>query len=278
MPFLKLVFNKLCTFSLLALILTACAPTGRYQQAKDSVPSRTPTLAELKEPTPRAETKSRGGNKHYTVRGKYYEVLNSAKNFKEKGIASFYGNKFHGHLTSNGEIYNMYSMSAAHKNLPLPSYVRVKNVENNRSVIVRVNDRGPFHPGRIIDLSYSAAYKLGISGTAKVEIETITDFSPKNTQITPVPPKPKTTSVSKPLTKIKAPFIQILATSNSATANSLSKSLSVTYKKPVQAIKSNHLYRITMGPFNSSSERFLMLQRLKRSGYKNAFSKEMFQP
>ena len=153
MPLLNLSLPKLASFLSLAIVLSACAPTSRYQQSKDSVPSRIPTTAELKEPTPRAETKSRGGNKNYTVRGKSYQVLNTAKNFKESGIASFYGNKFHGHLTSNGEIYNMYSMSAAHKNLPLPSYVKVKNIENNRSVIVRVNDRGPFHPGRIIDLS-----------------------------------------------------------------------------------------------------------------------------
>ncbi|HAH03554.1 MAG TPA: septal ring lytic transglycosylase RlpA, partial [Vibrio sp.] len=96
--------------------------------------------------------------------------------FTEKGKASWYGKKFHGHLTSNGEIYDMYSMSAAHKTLPIPSYVKVTNTDNNKTTIVRINDRGPFHEGRIIDLSYAAAYKLDVlrTGTANVEIEVIT--------------------------------------------------------------------------------------------------------
>ncbi|MGJ8691884.1 MAG: septal ring lytic transglycosylase RlpA family protein [Thalassotalea sp.] len=281
-------------------LFSGCAPTGRYQQHKDSVPSRTPTPLELKDIIPRAESKSRGGNKDYTVRGKFYQVLDSAKNFKEKGIASFYGEKFHGHLTSNGEIYNMYSMSAAHKNLPLPTYVKVTNLSNQRSAIVRVNDRGPFHPGRIIDLSYAAAYKLGITGTAPVEIESITNFTPKENNpsqvTTPVPlvrplnpssipldgnkPQPIIENVknTKSAENIQQPYIQILATSNKENADKLVQSLQKLHQKPALSVFDKGLYKVLMGPFVSTSERFLMLQTLKRSGYENAFSKEMFLP
>lgn len=160
--------------------ISACSSGyGRYQQKHDSTPERLPNSSELHDATPRAETHSRGGNKHYQVRGKHYQVLKSAENFSATGIASWYGRKFHGHLTSNGEIYDMYAMSAAHKNLPLPTYLKVVNNDNGLSVIVRVNDRGPFHESRIIDLSYSAAYKLDMlkTGTANVTITAITDFS-----------------------------------------------------------------------------------------------------
>ena len=120
-------------------IISACSiNTGRYQQKHDSTPNRLPSASELVDATPRAEAHSRGGNKHYQVRGKHYQVLKSAHNFSEKGIASWYGKKFHGHLTSNGEIYDMYAMSAAHKSLPLPTYLKVVNNSNGLSVIVRV--------------------------------------------------------------------------------------------------------------------------------------------
>ncbi len=160
--------------------ISACSSNyGRYQQKHDSTPSRLPNSSELYDATPRAEAHSRGGNKHYEVRGKHYRVLKSAQGFTATGEASWYGRKFHGHLTANGEIYDMYAMSAAHKNLPLPTYLKVVNNNNGRSVIVRVNDRGPFHQDRIIDLSYSAAYKLDMlkTGTTSVTITAITDFS-----------------------------------------------------------------------------------------------------
>lgn len=127
------------------------------------------------------EGKSRIGNpKTYTVFNKTYSVLPSSKGYKARGKASWYGKKFHGYHTSNGEIYDMYGMSAAHKTLPLPTYVKVTNISNGRHVIVKVNDRGPFHEDRLIDLSYAAASKLGIlsSGTANVEIHAIDPSEP----------------------------------------------------------------------------------------------------
>ncbi|HEU4991043.1 MAG TPA: septal ring lytic transglycosylase RlpA family protein [Luteimonas sp.] len=129
---------------------------------------------EIPEPEVTDEPHSRYGNRSpYTVLGKTYRVLDSAEGYDEVGTASFYGNKFHGRRTSNLEVYDMYAFTAAHKTLPLPSFARVTNLANGRSVVVRVNDRGPFHDGRIIDLSYAAAVKLGVDrmGTARVEVQ-----------------------------------------------------------------------------------------------------------
>jgi len=128
------------------------------------------------DPVPRPEPRAKYGNGPvYEVLGKRYTVMPDATGYRERGVASWYGEKFHGNLTSNREIYNMYAMTAAHKSLPLPSYVRVRNLSNGRTIIVRVNDRGPFVHNRIIDLSYAAATKLDMvgSGTALVEVEAI---------------------------------------------------------------------------------------------------------
>ena len=140
----------------------------------DSAPTDgIPDVDQIPEPEVRDEPHSRYGNRSpYTVLGKTYRVLDDAEGYDEVGTASFYGNKFHGRRTSNLEVYDMYAFTAAHKTLPLPSFARVTNLANGRSVVVRVNDRGPFHDGRIIDLSYAAAVKLGVdrAGTARVEV------------------------------------------------------------------------------------------------------------
>ena len=141
---------------------------------KDSAPEGgIPDVHLIPEPEVRAEPRSKYGNRSpYTVLGKRYTVRDSAAGYDEVGIASYYGKKFHGRRTSNLEVYDMYAFTAAHKSLPLPSYARVTNLSNGKSVVVRVNDRGPFHEGRIIDLSYAAAVKIGLdrSGTARVEV------------------------------------------------------------------------------------------------------------
>ena len=160
-------------------------PSG-VARGSDSAPKTKLDVKRIKDAVPRVEPKSRGGNfSPYTVLGKTYTVLDSSKGYKARGDASWYGTKFHGRLTSNGERYNMYAMSAAHKSLPIPTYVRVTNLENRRQIIVRVNDRGPFHPGRIIDLSYAGASKLGMlkKGTARVEVEAIDPRKWKKNQI-----------------------------------------------------------------------------------------------
>jgi rare lipoprotein A len=140
---------------------------------QDSAPDGLADVDLIPEPEVSNEPRSRYGNRSpYVVLGKSYSVLPSAEGYDETGIASFYGNKFHGRRTSSLEVYDMYAFSAAHKTLPLPSFARVTNLANGKSVVVRVNDRGPFHDGRIIDLSYAAAVKLGVdrTGTARVEV------------------------------------------------------------------------------------------------------------
>jgi rare lipoprotein A len=164
---------------LVAALLAGCgsAPkrSGGYYQ--DDGPGASPprNVDKVEDAEPRVEPLNRGANNPYTVFGHQYVPAKSLREFKQRGIASWYGKKFHGQRTSNGERYDMYAMTAAHPTLPIPSYVRVTNLKNGKSVIVRVNDRGPFHPGRIIDLSYAAAAKLGYvnAGSTMVEIESI---------------------------------------------------------------------------------------------------------
>ncbi len=157
-------------------------PGGLYAPGvPDGTPEIPPDVANLPEPIPHAEPLSHYGNRSpYVVLGKTYTVLPSASGYLERGVASWYGTKFDGRATSSFEPYDVYQFSAAHRTLPLPSYARVTNLENGRSVIVRVNDRGPFHEGRLIDLSYAAAVKLGVNvhGTAHVEVRGIDPGQP----------------------------------------------------------------------------------------------------
>jgi len=143
-------------------------------QLSDSAPASAIDTSKLTEPTPRSDALARYGNKSpYTVLGKSYSVLDRSDDYDQRGIASWYGQKFNGRKTSSGEIYSICEFTAAHKTLPLPSYVRVTNSKNGKSVVVRVNDRGPFHEGRIIDLSFVAATRIGLdkTGTALVRVE-----------------------------------------------------------------------------------------------------------
>lgn len=160
--------------TLLCMLLLAACSTSRYQQAVDSTPVYKDIIQRLPEPKPTREPLSpRGNPDQYEVWGKTYQVSNGLTQYKETGTASWYGQKFHGHETSNGERFDVYRFTAAHKSLPLPSYVRVTNLNNQKSLVVRVNDRGPFHGNRLIDLSYAAAVRLGFAdaGTAQVEVE-----------------------------------------------------------------------------------------------------------
>ena len=159
--------------AVLVLLVSAC-------QSVSPVPDTTPppiNPAAVPDAVPRADPITVAGNKSpYSVNGVSYTVLPSADGYVEEGVASWYGLKFHGRKTSNGERFSVYGPTAAHKTLPIPSYVRVTNLENGKSMILRVNDRGPFHGDRLIDLSYGAALKLGYAeqGTARVRVEAIT--------------------------------------------------------------------------------------------------------
>jgi rare lipoprotein A len=168
----------------------ACAPTRVHDErlytpgglyapgVADTAPAQAIDVSGVVEPVPREEPRARSGNRSpYTVLGKTYRVLDDedAHEYHERGVASWYGTKFNGRATSSGELYDICQFTAAHKTLPLPSYVRVTNLDNGRSLIVRVNDRGPFHDGRVMDLSYAAAVRLGVdrTGTARVELEAV---------------------------------------------------------------------------------------------------------
>ena len=162
-----------------ALLLAGCGSAskrgGYYQD--DGPPDRTPAdLADAADAVPRVEPLNPRVNRPYTVLGRSYTPLTADVPFRQRGLASWYGRQFHGNRTASGEIYDMFAMTAAHPTLPIPSYVRVTNPRNARSVIVRVNDRGPFKDSRIIDLSYGAATRLGIAaaGTGEVEVERLT--------------------------------------------------------------------------------------------------------
>lgn len=163
---------------LLFVFLSGCRTlqTVPEPEIKDSGPKAPLSVNHIPIPVPRVEPRTIAGNySPYTVLGKTYRVIKNPKGFRQRGIASWYGNKFHGRKTANGEVYDMFAVTAAHKTLPIPCFVRVTNLSNNRSIIVRVNDRGPFHSGRVIDLSYTAAKKLGVikQGTAPVSVEYI---------------------------------------------------------------------------------------------------------
>ncbi len=185
-----------------ALLLTAAAiailPGCSSGPVRDGAPrGGSATIPNLPDDAvPRPEAKSKYGNGPvYEVFGKQYNVMDSSHGYRERGVASWYGKKFHGNLTSNRETYDMYQMTAAHKTLPLPTYVKVRNLRNNKSVVVRVNDRGPFVHNRIIDLSYSAALKLDMvqDGTSLVEVTAISFDEPardRPVRATSTPPPP----------------------------------------------------------------------------------------
>jgi len=274
---------RLSLLFMMAGLLAACA----NQQAifSDSAPSIHPANIELTpDAIPRIEAKSRGGNPtSYEVFGKTYYVLSSSEDFVQRGIASWYGTKFHGNKTSNGEIYDMYAMTAAHKSLPIPTYVEVSNLSNGKKIIVRVNDRGPFHDGRIIDLSYAAAAKLGTlkNGTSSVEIRAInpSTFIASSLDTPPLARKSDLAlrySVEKPP---KTPankgflFIQVGAFSSLDNATKLKHELTSALNTPVNVKPSsnfsNPIYVVQVGPYVRMKSADSARLKLYELGYKN---------
>lgn len=176
---------------------------------RDSIPAALPDVDCIPEPEVVALERSRLGNRPvYTVLDREYRVLDDTRGFVEEGLASYYGQKFHGRRTSNWEVYDMYAFTAAHKTLPLPSFARVTNLDNGRSVIVRVNDRGPFHEGRVMDLSFAAAVKLGIypAGTGRVRVQAVHPGEPEARPTTVLATRPSTaTGMDGLVTQLPAP-------------------------------------------------------------------------
>lgn len=257
-------------FVLLAMALAAgCATTPRGGYYQDDGPHAHPPtdLAKVPDATPRREPPSSRGNDPYSVFGVSYHPLRSAAGYRERGVASWYGKKFHGRRTSNGETYDMYAMTAAHKTLPLPSYARVRNLNNGRSVIVRVNDRGPFLENRLIDLSYAAAWKLGIlgTGTGIVEVEGLSGDEPVMTAATPAPdpePAPKTTAPRL--------YLQVGAFTSRDNAENLKDRLARADLAPVYIqsaqLDNTPLYRVRIGPLASVDESDRLAARVAAQG------------
>jgi len=218
------------------------------------------------------QKKSKLGNpSSYVVMGKRYFVLDNAYGFVQRGVASWYGKKFHGRKTSSGEIYNMHAMTAAHKTLPLPIYVRVKNLRNGRSVVVKVNDRGPFVGDRIIDLSYAAATKLGVTGpgTAEVEVSVVNSAS-QNAERPVVRTIPLTDNVAADVPL----FIQMGSFGSEINARNLVRNLhnanekaaSVSQLQTAQGL----FYRVRVGPLFDIDEANAVVRRLNSKGFTTA--------
>lgn len=223
------------------LLLSACGNMPLVEH-KDNAPIHQVDPKLLVDAIPREDVITRAGNKNpYTVLGKTYYLLPTSDGYSERGVASWYGTKFHGRPTANGEPYNLYSMTAAHRTLPIPAYVKVTNLKNNRTVIVRVNDRGPFHNDRIIDLSYAAAVKLGYAehGTAEVLVETI-----KPQKITPV---------VEEKAEAERYILQVAAFKSLESANTLRANLlrDTAYDVFIKNSEPAGFYRVQLGPLSS---------------------------
>jgi rare lipoprotein A len=236
---------KLLVIAVMALLLGACANNSSIFSEKDSAPGVVLDPATIKDAVPRKELITRAGNKSpYTVLGKTYRLLPSSDGYLARGTGSWYGTKFHGRPTANGERYSLYEMTAAHKTLPIPSFVKVTNLENGRTAIVRINDRGPFHEGRIIDLSYAAAVKLGYAaeGTALVEVEAI------NLDQRPPQVKPPIALIEQDNSRY---FIQVGAFKSLLSAQSLRAELSLLTTEVIKVTANQQqgdFYRVRIGP------------------------------
>lgn len=265
---------RTCVLVLFTAVLQACA--GGMSPSGDGPPDDALLPSIPPDAVPRAETRSRYGNpSSYVVFGRRYHVMSNSQGYVERGIASWYGRKFHGRRTSSGEPYDMHGMTAAHKSLPLPTYVQVTNLKNGRTTVLRVNDRGPFHENRIIDLSYAAARKLDIldEGTGLVEVRALTSgqgpppasaipVSAAGSAVTPgsvVSTPQATRGVSVPgSASAPALYLQAGAFSERGNAERLRTRLASIPGARVLlqdvVLEGQHLYRVRLGPLASVAD------------------------
>jgi len=272
-----------------AIVLAACQSAPQREAAKapgpqkpggyykDDGPGDNPpaNLDAIAEAVPRLEPLNRFANRPYTVFGRDYVPATSLRAYKERGIASWYGRKFHSQKTASGEIYDMYAMTAAHPTLPLPSYARVTNVATGKSVVVRVNDRGPFHPGRVIDLSYAAAYRIGIAqkGSGEVEVESILPGdAPPLIAAAPLPPVAASDGLPAPSMAVAAEaggyVVQLGAFANNANAQNFVANLAnQTAGLSVEAKvrQADGLFRVVVGPYPTRDEAKRSADRLREA-------------
>jgi len=232
-------------------------------------------------PVPKPEPRSRFGNpRSYEVLGKTYVLRSSRLGYRARGIASWYGTKFHGQRTSSGESYDMFAMTAAHKTLPIPCYARVTNLENGKSIIVRINDRGPFHINRIIDLSYVAAAKLDMlkKGTAKVEVESINPSAPAS--------RPPQLAVSRPpetvedelgeISEVKSEgtptarnrlYLQVAAYAQKGNAEKARATLIMLLGENIVIHPATSIYKLWVGPLENVEDADRVSANLAKQGY-----------
>ena len=272
------MLNRLLPVALAALLLVACSGGSiRGDGPPSSGSARIPGLPD--DAVPRPEAHSRYGNGPvYEVFGKRYTVMPSSSGYQERGVASWYGKKFHGRLTSNRETYDMYEMTAAHKTPPLPSYVRVRNLQNDKSIVVRVNDRGPFVHNRVIDLSYSAALKLDMirAGTSLVEVTAISFDMPSGDQpareITPQEPAPlpESTTAPAPANPAAQIFVQVGAFGDRANAEKRVRLLTSSGVNNAFVLEdfslSPALLRVRIGPVADVIQYDLLVEELENIG------------
>jgi rare lipoprotein A len=235
--------------------------------------------AEIEDAVPKDEPHSRYGNPDsYEVFGERYYVIGNNNGFTQKGIASWYGSKFHGQRTSSGETYDMYAMTAAHKTLKIPAYVEVTNTANGRKAIVKVNDRGPFHDGRIIDLSYAAATKLGVAatGTAPVTIRVVTPGSDQAISSPGVDVEQEVASNINPAYTFDGGKVYVQIAAYSTEENAL-KMLDELREKNFSSVrihvennKGAMLYRVRIGPVPTTHVAEKLLAQLKEVNHNNA--------
>ncbi len=272
---------------MVTLLLSACS-TGRKSGGyfEDDGPHKNVRvdISKIPDATPRWERVDPSRSRPYIVLGKKYYPMTEARNYRQIGVASWYGRKFHGRRTALGERYDMYAMTAAHKTLPLPSYVQVRNLKNGRTVVVRVNDRGPFLRNRLIDLSYAAAHKLGMvgSGTTEVEVTAVTPgYQPKpdntgaNEVKTDAVEETRPTQAEAVATgSTAAIYLQVGAFGEAENAESLRNRLQQAEFKPVLVlpVKQNdrQLYRVRIGPLDSIEKSEAVSRRLAEIGITNA--------
>ena len=233
--------------------------TGCQSITQDGPPLLPRSVDHIPDAIPKKEPLAQRGNPDsYEVFGKRYYTQKSSSGYKKRGLASWYGTKFHGKSTSSGEPYDIYAMTAAHKTLPLPTYAKVTNLDNGKSVIVKINDRGPFHSDRLIDLSYAAARKLGIygKGTGHVEVEAIHADSP--TMNIPSAPKRSLAQTTKPL------YLQVGIFTEQKNAHDLAKKLKAYGTTSIQShqVQQKAHFRVLLGPLKSKSEATALKQDL----------------
>ena len=248
--------HHIIIITLLSLLLSACFGGPKKSDDADGPSSRSISPSDVHDAVPRPEPLARYGNRSpYEVLGKRYTVLSTSADYKKRGIASWYGSKFHGRRTSSGEVFDMHLATAAHRNLPLPTYAEITNLDNGRKVVVKINDRGPFHEDRLIDLSYGAAIRLGMAdtGTARVEVRAIS-FDEK--------------AAVRPAVKISdGTFLQIGAFSNKHTAEQLAGRMMDERLQPVSIQQGSGLYKVWIGPYQMESDIEFVVSRLIELGF-----------